>query len=171
MSHPAWVCGLKHVVINLHFLGNRHTLRGCVDWNFLFYRKMAKNSGHTLRGCVDWNLKLGVHKCTIRSHPAWVCGLKLFIVFVGVVPKLSHPAWVCGLKHTLLGNNAPHNLSHPAWVCGLKQMLCQYMRRRPWSHPAWVCGLKQTLRHRLLTSPRHTLRGCVDWNFCYQWII
>ena len=31
LSHPAWVCGLKHVVINLHFLGNRHTLRGCVD--------------------------------------------------------------------------------------------------------------------------------------------
>ena len=32
MSHPAWVCGLKLVIISNMILTNiRHTLRGCVD--------------------------------------------------------------------------------------------------------------------------------------------
>ena len=32
---------------------------------------------HTLRGCVDWNAGiLSWKKGTMRSHPAWVCGLK-----------------------------------------------------------------------------------------------
>ena len=31
-SHPAWVCGLKHVVNELRRMrGLGHTLRGCVD--------------------------------------------------------------------------------------------------------------------------------------------
>ena len=32
----------------------------------------------------------------------------------------SHPAWVCGLKLFLKENNTPTSRSHPAWVCGLK---------------------------------------------------
>ena len=34
----------------------------------------------------------------IESHPAWVCGLKLFSAGLWVSPLQSHPAWVCGLK-------------------------------------------------------------------------
>ena len=30
-SHPAWVCGLKLVIISNMILTNSHTLRGCVD--------------------------------------------------------------------------------------------------------------------------------------------
>ena len=30
-SHPAWVCGLKHVIQEIQKEGYRHTLRGCVD--------------------------------------------------------------------------------------------------------------------------------------------
>ena len=30
-SHPAWVCGLKHLGIILFKLSLSHTLRGCVD--------------------------------------------------------------------------------------------------------------------------------------------
>ena len=31
-SHPAWVCGLKHVFQNRNRpIGRSHTLRGCVD--------------------------------------------------------------------------------------------------------------------------------------------
>ena len=30
-SHPAWVCGLKHIDIYLGIHGPCHTLRGCVD--------------------------------------------------------------------------------------------------------------------------------------------
>ena len=62
--------------------------------------------------------------------------------FTRTVPVKSHPAWVCGLKHILntlqmykkvtpcvgvwieTGKLAPDTLwtlSHPAWVCGLKQ--------------------------------------------------
>ena len=29
-----------------------------------------------------------------QSHPAWVCGLKIY----GAIVTESHPAWVCGLK-------------------------------------------------------------------------
>ena len=32
------------------------------------------------------------------SHPAWVCGLKLLILYACFNDKQSHPAWVCGLK-------------------------------------------------------------------------
>ena len=34
----------------------------------------------------------------IESHPAWVCGLKLFQHNSKFMYTLSHPAWVCGLK-------------------------------------------------------------------------
>ena len=34
----------------------------------------------------------------IESHPAWVCGLKLFVGFSFKFASESHPAWVCGLK-------------------------------------------------------------------------
>ena len=34
----------------------------------------------------------------IESHPAWVCGLKLYKEIIINSPYQSHPAWVCGLK-------------------------------------------------------------------------
>ena len=34
----------------------------------------------------------------IESHPAWVCGLKLFAFTTFFFNRKSHPAWVCGLK-------------------------------------------------------------------------
>ena len=55
-----------------------HTLRGCVDWNFIRMIHNNQQEGHTLRGCVDWNLRItDISSCTRKSHPAWVCGLKL----------------------------------------------------------------------------------------------
>ena len=30
-SHPAWVCGLKHVLLHKKIHEQSHTLRGCVD--------------------------------------------------------------------------------------------------------------------------------------------
>ena len=35
----------------------------------------------------------------IESHPAWVCGLKLYQIQHHHHSLMSHPAWVCGLKH------------------------------------------------------------------------
>ena len=34
----------------------------------------------------------------IESHPAWVCGLKLYVSARPSQCLPSHPAWVCGLK-------------------------------------------------------------------------
>ena len=54
-----------------------HTLRGCVDWNTSSRGPPDGVTCHTLRGCVDWNAGiLSWKKGTMRSHPAWVCGLK-----------------------------------------------------------------------------------------------
>ena len=38
----------------------------------------------------------------LKSHPAWVCGLKLWKVLEIMLNELSHPAWVCGLKRLTL---------------------------------------------------------------------
>ena len=74
----------------------------------------------------------------------------------------SHPAWVCGLK--LFGHLLPFCLkgSHPAWVCGLKLSMAPIVIPSLESHPAWVCGLKHTLQPILSQHFCHTLRGCVD---------
>ena len=37
-------------------------------------------------------------KCWKKSHPSWVCGLKLGQVSSVTHVPLSHPSWVCGLK-------------------------------------------------------------------------
>ena len=55
-----------------------HTLRGCVDWNIGGDDKTLSINRHTLRGCVDWNNKMsGLLISWWKSHPSWVCGLKL----------------------------------------------------------------------------------------------
>ena len=102
----------------------------------------------------------------LKSHPVWVCGLKLDLFSVEAFKNESHPVWVCGLKLNTMLNNRANILSHPVWVCGLKHPLrpvyhsghsvtpcmgvwietsssaryCRYFA----SHPVWVCGLKHT---------------------------
>ena len=163
-SHPAWVCGLK-LSMGSVWLASLvtpcvgvwiETLLSCqkgipdyvtpcvgvwietvlVDKWHIVYR------GHTLRGCVDWNFPWVVFGLHLWSHPAWVCGLKLFCLVKREYQTMSHPAWVCGLKHDCTYSLLQISSSHPAWVCGLKLP--------PFSH----------LALRLC----HTLRGCVDWN-------
>ena len=56
----------------------------------------------------------------IESHPAWVCGLKLYTLGIVERWKRSHPAWVCGLKPDNDSPKSKKKKSHPAWVCGLK---------------------------------------------------
>ena len=104
---------------------SRHTLRGCVDWNRPWLTRKPFMTSHTLRGCVDWNNEvLWYWRKPLKSHPAWVCGLKLF------------------------GN----------------RRILMFLR----SHPAWVCGLKLTSPPSRFVLLSHTLRGCVDWNSCWQ---
>ena len=54
-----------------------HTLYGCVDWNNTWVLKYFQSWGHTLYGCVDWNIWIWWSWYHCRSHPVWVCGLKL----------------------------------------------------------------------------------------------
>ena len=79
----------------------------------------------------------------LLSHPVWVRGLKLPMIYNCLMMTLSHPVWVRGLKHSAdmlsqLGTlvaprvgawietkaatdiNADVVVSHPVWVRGLK---------------------------------------------------
>ena len=53
-SHPAWVCGLKHVLSR--WVTESDEVTPCVGvWIETFYICTVKNAkiSHTLRGCVD----------------------------------------------------------------------------------------------------------------------
>ena len=97
---------------------------------------------HTLRGCVDWNSYVWwISRWWFKSHPAWVCGLKLPCLVICPSTVKSHPAWVCGLK--------PYKIR--AWFL-LFVTPCVGV---------WI----ETHQDRLMSGMRsHTLRGCVDWN-------
>ena len=98
VSHPAWVCGLKHLLRTSILVHVCHTLRGCVDWNLpitldlsllsvtpcvgVWIETMAQARAAMLNAvtpCVGvWieTLKTKTLMRKSRSHPAWVCGLK-----------------------------------------------------------------------------------------------
>ena len=77
VSHPAWVCGLKHgmwmVIIRME------KVTPCVG--------VWIGTTASCRACI-----------TPKSHPAWVCGLKHLPYSPVGMCCWSHPAWVCGLK-------------------------------------------------------------------------
>ena len=99
---------------------------------------------------------------SLRSHPAWVCGLKPVNTAAYTRIKESHPAWVCGLK---LNTNLTADDSQAVtpcvgvWIETKDKALRDYYK---WSHPAWVCGLKLRMSCPYGKQVRHTLRGCVD---------
>ena len=77
----------------------------------------------------------------VKSHPAWVCGLKQSVLMrfpVGLVTPCVG-VWIETLYDAFIAGEA---VSHPAWVCGLKLNIRYSGSQRTQSHPAWVCGLK-----------------------------
>ena len=76
----------------------------------------------------------------------------------------SHPAWVCGLKPEQRVRCTPIWKVTPCvgvWI----ETTNRRKTPRTWrSHPAWVCGLKHTADEAVWPLWGHTLRGCVDWN-------
>ena len=126
-----------------------------------------------------------------KSHPSWVCGLKLYMYVCVCVPYMSHPSWVCGLKHNWRGNYLKQKTSHPSWVCGLKHFVCPYLLPLD-SHTLrgcvdWNVKQKSKWKRKQKVTPFvgvwietfcslicskwrlcHTLRGCVDWNLCFK---
>ena len=99
-----------------------------------------------------------------RSHPSWVCGLKLLLApllstwhrvtpFVGVwIETFAHLVLKQALRVTpfvgvwieteLSCNCSWCPPSHPSWVCGLKLSIPIWAKSSTGSHPSWVCGLK-----------------------------
>ena len=128
-----------------------HTLRGCVDWNDRDVNPIEDYNSHTLRGCVDWNIRLwhndqssGVTPCvgvwiettascraciTPKSHPAWVCGLKLEKDLIISDPSKVTPCVGVWIETQTWRIRGMITKSHPAWVCGLKHIkLALYFR-------------------------------------------
>ena len=193
-SHPAWVCGLKQIIkLPMNFWNHCHTLRGCVDWNSncllnTVFDTVTPCVGVWIETIFNWNDK-PLHK----SHPAWVCGLKLLFNRVHNNDKAVTPCvgvWIETISaelenraksgHTLRGcvdwnwrlravtDCIPR--SHPAWVCGLKHLPYTGLVRFPSSHPAWVCGLKpieEVMRKQLRKSHPAWVCGLkLQWGWC-----
>ena len=77
LSHPAWVRGLKRIVVQSAV--RVPLVAPCVGaW-------------------IETSVLAAVYAMSM-SHPAWVRGLKPFALTLSVLQLLSHPAWVRGLK-------------------------------------------------------------------------
>ena len=168
MSHPSWVCGLKHG------LKNKTSKNSLSHPSWVCGLKPLASQAcmfdHLVTPFVGVWIETQMHlnyAQAKKSHPSWVCGLKLSLRKLSALWLMSHPSWVCGLKlfdllghnivksHTLRGcvdwNSKSFNLSkdwrrsHPSWVCGLKHSrgVDEIINRK--SHPSWVCGLKHSL--------------------------
>ena len=128
---------------------------------------------------MDWHFADHVGK----SHPAWVCGLKLFEIGDYVMYRGSHPAWVCGLKPGMENNKQSNTVVTPCvgvWIETVVSLLpMKLIEVTPcvgvWietsvnetspsiilSHPAWVCGLKPwNLLNQNTQLPSHPAWVC-----------
>ena len=87
----------------VHLPRSSHTLRGCVDWNYGGYLWSGGILCHTLRGCVDWNLNPGLIPSDKVVTPCVGVWIETFILVSEIWTTRSHPAWVCGLKLFVYG--------------------------------------------------------------------
>ena len=140
-SHPAWVCGLKHVCL-AYF--------GC------------QIGSHPAWVCGLKRRLIEIFTDKGESHPAWVCGLKLKKMSITPSRVLSHPAWVCGLKRALTGGDITKESVTPCVGVWIETCTCWILSSVRVSHPAWVCGLKPSSGTTGGGSLCHTLRGWVD---------
>ena len=124
-----------------------------------------------------------LYYCIARSHPSWVCGLKLpgngenhlgcsVTPFVGVwIETVKYFSFCIPSCHTLRGcvdwnrrycGYGESNLeSHPSWVCGLKRHPFRVASSKNKSHPSWVCGLKLNLLwHNVVKTKSHPSWVC-----------
>ena len=110
----------------------------------------------------------------MKSHPSWVCGLKLLRLTICVQQVSSHPSWVCGLKQVLSSaesnaryvtpfvgvwietHNANANVITPyvtpfvgVWIETLSIIA---LRNALASHPSWVCGLKLRMKYSIISK-------------------
>ena len=146
-SHPSWVCGLKHILLREVTIAERHTLRGCVDWNLWFVASQFVHGCHTLRGCVDWNCKETDASTERVGHTLRGC--------VDWNPLLAYHK-ICNDRHTLRGcvdwNKPIGTADSSPYVTPFVGVWIETpwdakKRRATKSHPSWVCGLKPTFAY------------------------
>ena len=149
-SHPAWVCGLKLAIQDMD--KSLAFVTPCVGvWieTLKFQCLELPVDCHTLRGCVDWNLPC--YKRTSQLH---------------VTPCVG--VWIETFTNLRLTGS---HLVTPCVGVWIETLLLLLNGSSLLSHPAWVCGLKLWLRHNIKIRWRHTLRGCVDWNYHRVWVV
>ena len=69
----------------------------------------------------------------LKSHPVWVCGLKL-VAHQGIGPRgTSHPVWVCGLKRAKYPSDSWHDQVTPCMGVWIETLYpCVHL------HPSYV---------------------------------
>ena len=142
LSHPAWVCGLKLGGIIAAGASLGHTLRGCVDWNRTWIEMVYLINVTPCVGVWIETMWYDSDSSESRSHPAWVCGLKLLKKHRFCLILRSHPAWVCGLKLYNRFHECSAFWVTPCVGVWIETIIVIYFWFFQTSHPAWVCGLK-----------------------------
>ena len=97
-----------------------------------------------------------------KSHPAWVCGLKLKRELSYILDGSSHPAWVCGLKPGMENNKQSNTVVTPCvgvWIETVVSLLPMKLIEVTPCVGVWIETGYLDNRER---QWRHTLRGCVD---------
>ncbi len=164
-SHPAWVCGLKHLLSQLirwcSFVTpcvgvwietiannedcNQSPVTPCVGvWIETFLGSSASSTScHTLRGCVDWNGKqlnqhLILHCHTLRGCVDWNFTLCNLYYWPRVTPCVG--VWIETIMHPRQTGQGIVTPCVGVWI-------------------------ETYSEHIANVQKGHTLRGCVDWNW------
>ena len=122
-SHPMWVRGLK---LHEHFRKKQQrNVAPYVGAWIETERSIATIASGLVApyvgAWIETTMKTGKPQ-RWKSHPMWVRGLKLYLVFIVLFTGKSHPMWVRGLKRNTLLIEEHTNRSHPMWVRGLKHI-------------------------------------------------
>ena len=128
---------------------------------------------------------MNVNIISCQSHPAWVCGLKLFDSSESRETQQSHPAWVCGLKPGMENNKQSNTVVTPCvgvwietvvsllpmklievtpcvgvWIETLELIKSKYPTAVTPCVGVWI---ETIMTHKEIENELgHTLRGCVD---------
>ena len=164
MSHPVWVCGLKHIS-SIHYLCDllSHPVWVC---GLKLSHFCPKNAQFHVTPCMGVWIETSPKQDGLsgwRSHPVWVCGLKLR-TFANDNKTIGHTLYgcvdwnwlICGLisktaGHTLYGcvdwnrslaRDAPKREVTPCMGVWIETSVTRKSTLTLASHPVWVCGLK-----------------------------
>ena len=99
----------------------------------------------------------------MRSHPVWVCGLKLSNIKVAEKKAKSHPVWVCGLKLALAAQLYGVYYVTPCmgvWIETPRNIRYGKLQGVTPCMGVWIETYLFHLAFR--SSDSHTLYGCVD---------